>query len=228
MKHPEPISRRDFIQTTGKTAAALAASTMAAPYVLRGAEPTANPVGIGHIGLGTRGGNVIRAAASKKSCKIVAVCDVYEPHLQKGVELSNNPDVKAYVDYKEMLADPKVEAVLERWSVEEKLKAIRHVVQECEDAGRELSVCGEAAGSLSTACLLVGLGVRQLSMSPVRAARVRSGIRSVQSHDLVELAEQAVQSDGVASVRRLLHDLQVGIEAPRSSCLEQSTERRST
>ncbi len=112
MKHTEPISRRDFIQTSGKTAAALAATTMAAPYVLRGAEPTANPVGIGHIGLGTRGGNVIRAAASKKSCKIVAVCDVYEPHRQKGVELSNNPDVKAYVDYKEMLADPKVEAVI--------------------------------------------------------------------------------------------------------------------
>lgn len=112
MKETTPISRREFINTSGKTAAALAAGSIAAPYILRGVEPTADPVRIGHVGLGTRGGNVIRAAASKEGCKIVAVCDVYEPHRQKGVAEANNPDVKAYVDYKEMLADPKVEAVI--------------------------------------------------------------------------------------------------------------------
>lgn len=100
------------MQTSGMTATAVVASTIAAPSVLRGAEPTAEPVRVAQIGLGTRGDNLIRAAGSSKACKVVAVCDVYKPHLEKGVSLSNNPEVKAYSDYKELLADPKVEAVI--------------------------------------------------------------------------------------------------------------------
>jgi predicted dehydrogenase len=103
----DTISRRQFIQT-----GAIAAGTIAAPSVLRGAEPTSEPVRVAQIGLGTRGDNLIRAAASNKGCKVVAVCDVYQPHLRKGVGLSNNPDVKSYVDYKELLNDPQVEAVI--------------------------------------------------------------------------------------------------------------------
>jgi predicted dehydrogenase len=112
MKDADFVSRREFIQTSGKTAAAVAAGTIAAPSVLRGAEPTSDPVRVAQIGLGTRGGNLIRAAGSNKGCKVVAVCDVYKPHLQKGVERSNNPDVKTYLDYKELLNDPQVEAVI--------------------------------------------------------------------------------------------------------------------
>jgi predicted dehydrogenase len=37
---------------------------------------------------------------------------VYEPHRQKGIERSKNPDVKAYVDYRELLADKNVDAVV--------------------------------------------------------------------------------------------------------------------
>jgi predicted dehydrogenase len=112
MPLPDPVSRRDFIQTSGKTAAAVFAGTLAAPSILRGAEPTGDPVRIGQIGFGVKGGQHIRAAGSRPSCKVVAVCDVYKPHLQKGVEFSNNPDVKSYVDYKELLNDPLVEAVI--------------------------------------------------------------------------------------------------------------------
>lgn len=112
MKPTDSVSRRKFIDTSGKTAAAVAASTLAAPSILRGAEPTSEPVRIAQIGLGTRGGNLIRVAGSSKACKVVAVCDVYKPHLKKGVERSNNPEVRTYLDYKEMLADPKIEAVI--------------------------------------------------------------------------------------------------------------------
>ncbi len=108
----DAVSRREFIQTTGKTVTAVAAGTLAAPSILRGAEATANPVRVAQIGLGTRGDNLIRAAASSQACKVVALCDVYQPHLRKGVELCNNPDVKTYVDYKELLKDPQVEAVI--------------------------------------------------------------------------------------------------------------------
>lgn len=108
MKTNGSLTRRGFIQETGLTAAALAA----APAILRGVEPTAEPVRVAQIGIGTRGENLIRVAGSKPSAKVVAICDVYKPHLERGIEPSNNPDVKTFTDYREMLADPKIEAVI--------------------------------------------------------------------------------------------------------------------
>jgi phosphoenolpyruvate-protein phosphotransferase len=87
------------------------------------------------------------------------------------------------------------------------LRAIRKVVEACDEAGCDVSVCGEAAGDTSTACLLVGLGIRQLSMSPVRAARVRLAIRQTDSHELVDLAEQSLRADSSVRVKELLRQL---------------------
>lgn len=84
------------------------------------------------------------------------------------------------------------------------LRAIRHVVQACFETGRDLCVCGEAAGDAETACMLVGLGVRQLSMSPVRAAAVRLKLRTVAYTELKSLAEQALALEDAASVRQIL------------------------
>lgn len=84
------------------------------------------------------------------------------------------------------------------------LRAVHQVVEMCDDAGRELTVCGEAAGDPDTACLLLGLGVRQLSMSPGRAARVRMRVRQTQMSQLVELAQRAVEADSPATVKAAL------------------------
>jgi predicted dehydrogenase len=105
------IERRGFLKTGGLGAAALVAAA-SAPHVARAVSPTADPVRLGHIGLGVRGGQLIDYTGVAEGAKVVAVCDVYKPHLQKGVERSNNPDVKAYDDYHGLLSDPKVEAVV--------------------------------------------------------------------------------------------------------------------
>lgn len=55
-----------------------------------------------------------------------------------------------------------------------------------------MSVCGEAAGDPQTAALLVGLGVRELSMSPLRAARVLSAIRRLALTETESLASHAL------------------------------------
>ena len=108
MKERTALNRRDFLKTAGQGAAVLAA----APAILHAAEPTSDPVRVGHIGTGTRGWDLIKYTGSIKSAKVVAVCDVYKPHRQRGVEAGNNPDVKTYVDYRDLLNDPKVEAVV--------------------------------------------------------------------------------------------------------------------
>jgi predicted dehydrogenase len=108
MRPRQDISRRDFIQASGRAAAA----SLAAPAILRGASATAEPVRLGHIGLGTRGGNLVRYTGQIDACRVVAVCDVYKPHLRKGVRLSNNSQVRAYESYHDLLDDPHVEAVV--------------------------------------------------------------------------------------------------------------------
>lgn len=95
------------------------------------------------------------------------------------------------------------------------LRAIKHVVQACNDASRELCVCGESAGNAETAVLLVGLGVRQLSVSPVRAAAVRLMVRSVEQKKVAQLAEKALAAPSVRDVRQLLRGLSAEILCPR-------------
>ncbi len=99
------------------------------------------------------------------------------------------------------------------------LRAIAKVVEAGRSADREVCVCGEAASYPRTACLLVGLGARQLSMSPLRAARVRYLLRETYISRLEELAERALRSTSAAAVRPLLEELPsplVGSEARRA------------
>jgi predicted dehydrogenase len=111
MKNSPSLTRRQFLRSTGQTAAALATAPGIAPALLS-AQPPSRTVGVGCIGLGTRGGDLINAVVQAPNVKVTAVCDVYRPHRQKGVERSRNPAVKAYVDYRELLADPNVDAVI--------------------------------------------------------------------------------------------------------------------
>ena len=111
------LTRRTFLETTGKGGATMAAMGIVAPAVLSAKSPN-EIVGVGCIGLGVRGGTLIRQIAGRpdqgpgvEGTKVMAVCDVYKPHRQKGVDKSKNPEVKTYLDYRELLANPAVDAV---------------------------------------------------------------------------------------------------------------------
>lgn len=112
MKTLRSISRRGFVQTTSLTAAGTFTGAISAPSILRGVEPTAQPVRVAQIGIGTRGEMLMRALGSNTSCQVVALCDVYKPHLARGIAPSNNPQVKTFTDYRKMLEDPEIEAVI--------------------------------------------------------------------------------------------------------------------
>jgi len=91
---------------------AVSAAAVAGPSIVTGADPVSDPVRVGHIGLGTRGWDLIRYTGPADNAKVVAVCDVYKPHLERGFAAANNPDAVRYHDYKDLLADPNVEAVV--------------------------------------------------------------------------------------------------------------------
>ena len=128
MNHETALSRRQFLRTTSQAATTLAAASTFAPALL-GADAPAQTIGVGCIGVGTRGGDLLDAVAQAPGVKVVAVSDVYGPHRRKGLERSLNPEAKAYVDYRELLADPKVDAVViatpDHWHCQMVLDAVQ-------------------------------------------------------------------------------------------------------
>jgi phosphotransferase system enzyme I (PtsI) len=93
------------------------------------------------------------------------------------------------------------------------LRAIRDVVAQSISANKPVSVCGEAAGDPHSACLLAGLGVRQFSMSPARAARVRQLLRAVNIEHCARLAHEALECARTSEVRSLLRSTIPDIKA---------------
>ncbi len=71
-------------------------------------------------------------------------------------------------------------------------------------AGRSIAVCGEVAGDPAAVPLLLGLGVRELSMSTVRIAAAKQAVRGTDLAEARRLAEWALAADSAAAVRRLL------------------------
>ena len=122
------LNRRQFLRTTGQAATTFAAASTFAPAILSAASP-GKTIGVGCIGIGTRGGDLLNAVVHAPNVKVVAVCDAYAPHRQKGVERSLNPGVKAYVDYRELLADEYVDAVIiatpDHWHCQMVLDAVK-------------------------------------------------------------------------------------------------------
>ncbi|MDD8050693.1 MAG: twin-arginine translocation signal domain-containing protein, partial [Verrucomicrobiota bacterium] len=84
----ENLTRRRFMRETAQGAVGLAAMAAAAPSVLSVPSPN-ELLGVGCIGLGTRGGNLLSGPiGAATGIKVVAVSDVYKPHLEKGVQRS--------------------------------------------------------------------------------------------------------------------------------------------
>ncbi|MCI0684401.1 MAG: Gfo/Idh/MocA family oxidoreductase [Gemmataceae bacterium] len=98
------VSRRRFLTTTAAASAlALPASAKAA-----GANERLN---IGLIGTGGRCRHLMQALAKVPNTRMMALCDVYEPHLQQAQKLAA-PNAATYRDYHELLRNKDVHAVL--------------------------------------------------------------------------------------------------------------------
>jgi phosphoenolpyruvate-protein kinase (PTS system EI component) len=81
-----------------------------------------------------------------------------------------------------LAADPRVLALIAR------------VVRIAAAAGVDISVCGDAAADLAVLPLLIGLGVRKLSVGAARLPQVAEWIASADSSVCAALASQALQA----------------------------------
>jgi len=74
-------------------------------------------------------------------------------------------------------------------------RIIGRVATEFTNAGKPLSVCGEMGGDIVAASVLIGLGVKKLSMSLASVAGIKKLITSLTFEKAKELAEYALSCD---------------------------------
>lgn len=105
------LSRRDFLKNIGLAGGGLLLS--ASPWLSAFSQKTetvGSRVRLGIIGPGSRGRFLMSFLAKNPKAEIVALSDIYQPSLDKALKLA--PNAKVYRDYRTLLDDSTVDAVL--------------------------------------------------------------------------------------------------------------------
>ncbi|HIZ92386.1 MAG TPA: Gfo/Idh/MocA family oxidoreductase [Candidatus Bacteroides merdavium] len=105
------LSRREFLKNVGLAGGGLFLS--ASPWLSafsQKEETMGNRARLGIIGPGSRGRFLMSFLAKNPKAEIAALCDIYQPSLDKALELA--PNAKVYRDYRALLDDPTIDAVL--------------------------------------------------------------------------------------------------------------------
>ena len=97
--------RRQFLRGAGGVLLSSALATR-----VRGAN---DRISLGFIGLGTMGTDNLRAAIAQPGIAVAALCDVYQPHLERAgaVAQKGGHQPKQTGDFRQILADRSIDAV---------------------------------------------------------------------------------------------------------------------
>lgn len=82
------------------------------------------------------------------------------------------------------------------------LRMLRFVIDSGRAAGIEVSLCGEMAADPRHALLLIGMGLRRLSVSPRRIPEIKTWIRDMSAAEMAEVAEPCLAYSTAAEVQR--------------------------
>ena len=86
------------------------------------------------------------------------------------------------------------------------LRLLRSVIQDAHRAGIGLSICGELASDPEFIMLLLGLGVRTLSLAPPLIPEIKKIIRSVTIEECNQLARKVATMDSHRQIKNYLRD----------------------
>lgn len=105
------VTRRQFLSTSAKLGAFIAA----APYISRGASAGSDPINVALIGCGEQGRILLNASLKIPDLRFVAVCDIWPYNRTYAERLLKkfSHDARPFEDYREMLsAVPEIDAVI--------------------------------------------------------------------------------------------------------------------
>ncbi|MHC4345925.1 MAG: putative PEP-binding protein, partial [Planctomycetota bacterium] len=86
------------------------------------------------------------------------------------------------------------------------LRLIRTVIQDAHKAQRQVSVCGEMASEPEYIMLLLGMGVRTLSLAPPMIPEIKQVIRSVTIEDCNQVARKILGMNSERQISNFLRD----------------------
>lgn len=107
MNKNHKFTRRDFLKTS---IAAMATVAIVPRHVLGGPGQTPPSEILTRAVIGTGGMGMNHVTGINTACKLLAVCDVDEKHLQNALK-AGGPDVKGYKDFREVLARKDIDIV---------------------------------------------------------------------------------------------------------------------
>jgi phosphoenolpyruvate-protein kinase (PTS system EI component) len=87
------------------------------------------------------------------------------------------------------------------------LELIVRIADAAHAHGLTVEVCGEAAGELPVAVLLVGAGIDELSVSPARLDALRGVVRSISARDAADAVQSALASGSAAAAVEVAREL---------------------
>lgn len=154
------------------------------------AAPT-DQVTLGLIGAGGRGNFVMTVFQKDPNLKVGAICDVYEPNLERGLSTASKGggSAKAYRNYKQMLDDKSIQAVLiatpEHWHAQMTLDAIA--------AGKDVYV-------EKPLCRTPEEGVALVEAEKQTKQIIQVGMQR-RSYDLYQQGREVVASGALGAVR---------------------------
>lgn len=91
------------------------------------------------------------------------------------------------------------------------LRSIDHVIRAGNAQGAWVGMCGEMAGTPEWIPLLLGMGLKEFSMSPTSILRARSIIRNVGYAKCVALRDAVIKLDRIAEIKKALEDFNSGV-----------------
>ena len=164
---------------------------LAGGALVAGAASPADQIVLGVIGSGSRGTFVMGVFQKDPALRVGAICDVYEPNLENAVTAASKagPKPKIYRNYKELLADRDVHAVLiatpEHWHYQMILDALA--------AGKDIYVEKPLCQTPEEGVKLIDAEARTKSIIQVGMQR--------RSYDLYQAGREIVAGGKLGAVR---------------------------
>ncbi len=145
----KPITRRRFTKNSALTAAALLGGPLAAFHAEQQSVGANDRIRVGMIGAGNRGGQLLDAflADTNADAEVVAICDIYKPHLEKTAARFEKlgKKVDSYSDFRKLIERPDLDAVViatpDHWHAIQTITACR--------AGKDVYVEKPLAATIS-------------------------------------------------------------------------------
>ncbi len=140
------MNRRDFLRGVGVLGGGLLAATSPWLKTFADSDLTAGErLRIGIIGPGSRGQFLMSFLVNNPKADIVAVADPYQPSIDGALKLV--PKAKAYADYRQLLADRNIDAVI----IATPLNTHRQIALDAFDAGKHV-YCEKSIGYTMDEC----------------------------------------------------------------------------